>query len=523
MITARSIRGAPRPAAAPREHGCAAAPRPSKAVDLVADDKAAGTMFRMATHQADGGNANVPERTMVALSAAGTYPPGARLVISPDGQITADVPCAQCRYNLVTLASTTRCPECAQPVSDSLRAYLSRLCFASPSWVTGLRDGLIMIVGGLVLVVVGALVLQAIVAALIVPTTTGTGVPSPRVLRVFAWISAAVGTVLYVPLIAGVWALTAAEPGSKSPQTARRTARVCLWLLIGCYALSLVAFGVASWNAGTSDAAGSPEAALLEFYRQAGGSVLMAVLGFAQMGIFAIGALALLEHLRTLLARIPRPRLAGFARVLTVGGGVVLALLLVVTLVQLIMLDWVFAGIPTAAGPGAATWVNTPTGPTRVITVTGPPIPPATITSIAGTPPAGEDEASTPPSPEPAVTTADSETDAALEAPGTDDDAPADEELSDADTIAATTSTASGTAIPPLPIFTTRFFAFAILAGATGCLFLAYGAAGFVFACLAIPAFSAAVREARQVEAALQVAEAAAGGPAVDKPATAPL
>lgn len=62
--------------------------------------------------------------------------------------IDQDITCTSCDYNLRTILLDANCPECGQPVIDSLDP--NRLCFADPKWLKRVRLGLgIVLLSGL--------------------------------------------------------------------------------------------------------------------------------------------------------------------------------------------------------------------------------------------------------------------------------------------------------------------------------------------------------------------------------------
>jgi len=66
------------------------------------------------------------------------------LLAEQDGctTISADIPCVECEYNLRTLSTSSRCPECGRPVDESLRFYRENsLWLADRRWLRKLRAG----------------------------------------------------------------------------------------------------------------------------------------------------------------------------------------------------------------------------------------------------------------------------------------------------------------------------------------------------------------------------------------------
>ncbi|MCG8524658.1 MAG: hypothetical protein MI744_20825, partial [Pseudomonadales bacterium] len=63
--------------------------------------------------------------------------------------ITQDLHCVNCSYNLRTLTSPQRCPECNHPIKDTLQQPY--LCFAPLPYLKSLRFSLLNIIIGFVL------------------------------------------------------------------------------------------------------------------------------------------------------------------------------------------------------------------------------------------------------------------------------------------------------------------------------------------------------------------------------------
>lgn len=61
-----------------------------------------------------------------------------------DAQITRDLPCLGCGYNLRGLAESDSCPECGSPAGLSI--FGDALRFSHPDWVDSVRRGLLLIV-----------------------------------------------------------------------------------------------------------------------------------------------------------------------------------------------------------------------------------------------------------------------------------------------------------------------------------------------------------------------------------------
>ena len=89
----------------------------------------------------------------------------------PAGRIGQDVPCIQCGYNLRTLLAEQACPECGQPVAQSLQR--DRLRFCDPRWLRRVAGGTTWILVGGVGLLTGAWVipfLHIVVSVLGIPS-----------------------------------------------------------------------------------------------------------------------------------------------------------------------------------------------------------------------------------------------------------------------------------------------------------------------------------------------------------------
>jgi len=206
-------------------------------------------------------------------------PPAARSA-PVAGDITTDLPCARCGYNLRTLTADALCPECATPVVRSLQGQL--LQFADPRWLSTLRIGT-------------ALLLGHVVVRITASVLTATTMFGSQWLGYLIWLA---GDVLGV---VAVFLLTTTEPASQADQgsaTLRRVLRVaCVIGLFSRYAWVLP---------GLSNAA--PVAA--------GGVISAAANLFLAVG--------LLRYLRRLAQRIPDAALVSNTFVVMIGLGLIM-------------------------------------------------------------------------------------------------------------------------------------------------------------------------------------------------------
>lgn len=199
-------------------------------------------------------------------------------------RVAVNLPCIHCRYNLRTLASEGRCPECGHPVMESLRArYLWQ---SPPSWVENITTAAraLTICVGLVL----GLIISIAFVGLIHPPFAESGTACAAVLLVF----------LPLVVIAGLVGLTERDPNLRHMPEGFNARRVIRWSL-QLIPVVIVAFVLAlavrrlSW---------------LQL-------PCVCVALSALILLLAVPPLALCRHLATLMRRIPSPRLVRFARV----------------------------------------------------------------------------------------------------------------------------------------------------------------------------------------------------------------
>lgn len=197
-------------------------------------------------------------------------------------RVAVDLPCLHCGYNLRTLASEGRCPECGHPVMESLRArYLWQ---SPPSWVENIATGAwtLAICVGLVL----GLIISIAFVGLIHPPFAESGAACAAVLLLF----------LPLVVIAGLVGLTERDPNLRHMPEGFTARRVIRWSLL-LIPVVIVAFVLAL--------AMDP----LPTLRSACACVALSAL----ILLLSVQPLALCRYLATLMGRIPRPRLVRFA------------------------------------------------------------------------------------------------------------------------------------------------------------------------------------------------------------------
>ena len=125
-----------------------------------------------------------------------------------DRVIEQDTRCRRCGYNLRGLARDGLCPECAAPVSVSVRQDF--LCFAEPRYVGKLARGNRWIDRGLTLAVAALLLRVARCSWACFARSTCIFDDTLQTLCSRFAIPGAGGVLLF---LAGVWLVTSAEPG----------------------------------------------------------------------------------------------------------------------------------------------------------------------------------------------------------------------------------------------------------------------------------------------------------------------
>ena len=159
-----------------------------------------------------------------------------------DDRVATDLPCLSCGYNLRTLRSDGRCPECGADVADTVAVRLSLM--SARDWTRTLGRGLNLLAIWLVAAAVSAVGLAALALA---PTSIVALGPTASVLML-AW-----GTAVGVVVLAGpicVLQLGAAPP-ARLPLARRlpwrRVGRWCLGAtVVAVAALAVVDAGRAS-------------------------------------------------------------------------------------------------------------------------------------------------------------------------------------------------------------------------------------------------------------------------------------
>jgi hypothetical protein len=257
-----------------------------------------------------------------------THEPARREVaLDENGCIAEPVPCRGCGYILQGLAPDGTCPECSGSIERSIHGDLLRFC--PPEWIGRMASGLLVIaisilVSGVFGIAVGGVAFAFAIGGGNVPLT---------VIVVAASVG---GTVIGVFTVLGVWWLTAPDPGATETRVVnvRTLAR---WLMMA----QLVALPLQMWATPGGGVGGTLSFASTGLVAAAG--------NFVASTTVALGSLCGLVHLRRIMLRIPRERLAGQLRVVVWGYGSAQAVGILLALVAVSMLP--FTGGGTGGGP----------------------------------------------------------------------------------------------------------------------------------------------------------------------------
>lgn len=209
-------------------------------------------------------------------------------VVGPPPVLNQDISCRKCGYNLRGLNSDARCPECGARVALSASDAEELLCHADPAWLRSVTRGVALMTGGVMLLLLYDLGLQAIIPFGLFGAWVG-WVLDPAILG---------GAAL---VLAGAWRLAAEEPnelGVDRHAVVHRviTTAVCIgiaWLAM--HALSLLGL----------------------FRGTTRGTIwyLSRLAEFLMLG----GVAALLYCLATLARRVPDLKTARLARILMIA------------------------------------------------------------------------------------------------------------------------------------------------------------------------------------------------------------
>jgi hypothetical protein len=247
-------------------------------------------------------------------------------IFDSHGNLTTDIPCHACSYNLRGLSTNHRCPECGTPVGVSIHGDLLR--FADPDWIEKLARGGRLVIYGIT-TQIGLIILSTIGVIYL-----AIFLRNPALLSSDTLVRLAAGA-LHLAAVAlagaGLWLCTTIDPGqssTESPLSTRRLARTALLIYLVVEAVT------------TASRVLPP--------------TLGAICALAGIITSAIAAMAYLKHMRTLTDRIPDPGLSSRAGLLFWLVAILSAAMLAATLGGLALARMGAPGIaPT--GPFAAT------------------------------------------------------------------------------------------------------------------------------------------------------------------------
>ncbi|MEE9293954.1 MAG: protein kinase [Phycisphaerae bacterium] len=175
-----------------------------------------------------------PAKTPKQVPLATPTPLPVERSVAPGATLAADVPCAQCAYNLRTLSRDAPCPECGTSVSASLRP--DRLLFAEKQWLSKVIRGHNFVVVGVACALVFTFTWPVIRALLALSfTNLLTSLPKAAVIL-------ASGTLAITVIAAtGLFFATTRDPGkfvTRRADASRWITRVAMTLaLVGCVGL----------------------------------------------------------------------------------------------------------------------------------------------------------------------------------------------------------------------------------------------------------------------------------------------
>ena len=201
--------------------------------------------------------------------------------VPPAGEVVnEDIPCRKCGYNLRSMRTDGRCPECGTSVWVSLQGTLLR--YSDPNWVETIRRGFARMIAGITIVV--AVIIVAIILG------------AMRMLDVIVLVQL-VGIAGWLIYMWGIWLITEPDPsglGEDQYGTSRKIIRVG----VVCQAVGQV----------------------LEFVqedRMPPGARLLLTIVAVLLGIVALVAIyAQLQYLQKLALRIPDLKLSQRSRFL---------------------------------------------------------------------------------------------------------------------------------------------------------------------------------------------------------------
>lgn len=204
------------------------------------------------------------------------------------GFVDSDRACTKCSYNLRGLPLSGACPECGQPVADSLRGIL--LQFAGKEYLATVGGGLSIVLN----VIIGTILL--FIAMFAIAVLAGGGNPGAGM----GILLQAIDTSLTLLLLYGVWRYTAPDPGfvgAEKPNSARAVVRIAVGIHAIAATMNLVLLLVTQSAVGTtlSGIAG----------------IITMISGAAAVVAWFVQVFGVLRYTRWLASRIPDAYIIG--------------------------------------------------------------------------------------------------------------------------------------------------------------------------------------------------------------------
>ncbi|NUQ53948.1 MAG: hypothetical protein HUU19_14790 [Phycisphaerales bacterium] len=193
-----------------------------------------------------------------------------------------DVACVRCSYNLRGLPANRNCPECGEPIANSIKGFM--LQDASPEYRGKLKLGLSLVLNGillLVVVMVGSIVLGYVAGSAAWPRIIANGV----------------GFLVGCIMLLGYWKYTEPDPGYvifEQPSSARNVVRIAV--AVGA-AVSLTQFVLGFFVATPGTA---PASSVWAF-----GTMLVVLVGLVSFVAWVVQFLGVMNYTAWVGGRVP--------------------------------------------------------------------------------------------------------------------------------------------------------------------------------------------------------------------------
>lgn len=193
-----------------------------------------------------------------------------------------DVACVRCSYNLRGLPASGNCPECGEPIANSIKGFM--LQDASPEYRGKLKLGLSLVLNGILLLVV------VMIGSVFLGFVAGSAA-WPRI------IANGVGFLVGCMMLLGYWKYTEPDPGYvlfEQPSSARNVARIAV--AVGA-AVSLAQFVLGFFVAAPGTAPASSVWAL--------GTMLVVLVGLVSFVAWVVQFLGVMNYTAWVGGRVP--------------------------------------------------------------------------------------------------------------------------------------------------------------------------------------------------------------------------